>query len=430
MRDIILFVIIFALIPVCFLRPWIGVLVFSWISYMNPHRYTWGPAYDFPFAKIIAVVTIAGLFLTKDKMSLPRTRETLLIILLGIYFTVTNFFAFYPDQAWIQWEKVIKVIVMTILTILLINSREKLKYLALVIAFSIGFLGVKGGIFSLATGGEHRVYGPSESLIADNNEMALALNMILPILFFLATDEKHRRMRTILWFTFGMSIIAAVFTYSRGGFITLAVVGAILLAKTRYKILIIPAVSLLLFISVAYVPAQLFERVESIKTYEESRSAMGRIYAWHTAFNVAKDRPLYGSGFEGLQKKTRFLYSPKPFSTALDVHSIYFEVLGEHGFLAFGLYMAILIKTLAVTQKLKKFSFSHPEYQWVNSYANMLQTSVIAYMVGGAFLGRAYFDLFYHLVAMTVIVQVLVERQWKNNQAGVTAVPSGRLKRQ
>jgi probable O-glycosylation ligase (exosortase A-associated) len=430
MRDIFLFAIIFASVPVCFLRPWIGILVFSWISYMNPHRFTWGPAYDFPFAKIVAVVTIAGLLFTKDKMSLPKTRETLLIVLLGIYFTFTNFFAFYPDQAWIQWEKVIKVLVMTLVTIVLINDRAKLKYLVIVIAFSIGLLGIKGGIFSLATGGEHRVYGPAGSLIADNNEMALALNMILPMLFFLAADEKHRRFKMILWFTFGMSVISTIFSYSRGGFITLAVVGAILLYKTRYKVLVIPVISLVLLISIPYVPAQWFDRIESIKTYEESQSAMGRIYAWYTAFNVAKDRPLYGSGFEGLQGNTRYRYSPKPFSTALDVHSIYFEVLGEHGFLAFGFYMAILVSTLVMTQKMKKISFSHPEYQWVNSYSNMLQISVIAYMVGGIFLGRAYFDLFYHLVAMTVIVRVLVERQWKNNQAGATAAPSGMLKRQ
>ena len=67
MRDIILFGIIFGLLPFCFLRPWIGVLVFAWLSYMNPHRFTWGAAYDFPFAKIIAVATIAGVFLTRIK---------------------------------------------------------------------------------------------------------------------------------------------------------------------------------------------------------------------------------------------------------------------------------------------------------------------------------------------------------------------------
>ena len=101
MRDFILFGVMFGLLPFCFLRPWIGVLVFSWISYMNPHRFTWGTAYDFPFAKIAAIVTILGLLFTRDRMPLPKTKEVALIIFLGVYFTFTNFFAFYPEAAWI-----------------------------------------------------------------------------------------------------------------------------------------------------------------------------------------------------------------------------------------------------------------------------------------------------------------------------------------
>ena len=47
--------------------------------------------------------------------------------------------------------------------------------------------------------------------------------------------------------------------------------------------------------------------------------------------------------------------------------------------------------------------------------ANMFLIALVAYMVGGVFLGRAYFDLFYHIVAMTVILKVVVEREmWEN----------------
>jgi probable O-glycosylation ligase (exosortase A-associated) len=429
MRDLVVFGVIFAILPLCFIRPWIGVLVFSWISYMNPHRFTWGAAYDFPFAKIVALVTIAGLFLTRDKMPLPKVRETILIIVLGAYFTFTNFYAFYPDLVWSQWEKVMKILLMTLVTMILVNNQKKLKYFIMVIVFSIGFLGVKGAIFSIATGGQHMVFGPPASLLADNNEMALALNMILPLLFYLAVNEESRRLKMAFWFTFVMSIISTVFTYSRGGFITLAIVGVILLFKTKYKVLVIPLVLLVLFLSISYIPKQWFGRIETIKTYEQSLSAMGRIYAWYTAWNVAKDRPFYGAGFEGLRGGTRFRYSPNPTSTAGDVHSIYFEVLGEHGFVAFGLFVALILSTLLMTQKLKTISISNSEYQWVASYSNMFQISIVAYMVGGLFLGRAYFDLFYHIVAMAVIMKVLYLRELHrqhSDSADIIKSPSAR----
>ncbi len=410
MRDIVLFILIFASLPFCFIRPWIGILVFSWISYMNPHRYTWGAAYDFPFAKYVAVVTLAGLLFTKDKMPLPKTREAIIIILLGIYFTFTNFYAFYPDLAWLQWEKVIKILVMTLVTIILINDREKLKYLIIVIAFSIGILGIKGGIFSLSSGGRHRVYGPPGTFLADNNDMALALNMILPFLLYLMREETNKRFRSVLLATFVMSIISIIFTYSRGGFITLAVVLIILLLKTRYKIIIYPVALALIMIGLSFVPEQWFNRMDTIKTYEESGSAMGRIYAWRTALNVAKDRPFVGSGFEGLRGDTKFIYSPNPGDTAGDVHSIYFEMMGEHGFVAFLLFIGLIFYTLSTAQNLKKLAVNN-ECTWAENYAAMFQISLIAYMVGGSLLGRAYFDLFYHIVAMVVITKVLLNQE-------------------
>lgn len=417
MRDFILFGIMFGLLPFCFLRPWIGVLVFSWISYMNPHRFTWGAAYDFPFAKIAAVATILGLLFTRDRMPLPKTRETVLIILLGIYFTFTNFFAFYPEAAWIQWEKVIKILIMTLVTMTLINDQRKLKYFIMIIAFSIGFLGIKGGIFSLVTGGEHMVLGPRGSFFYDNNDMALALNMLLPMLFYLAKDENNKQLRTLFWFTFVMSIISVIFTYSRGGFVTFACIGTILFLKSRYKILAAIIVSIALIAGMSYIPEGWVGRMETIKTYEESQSAMGRIYAWHTAWNVAKDRPFVGSGFEGLRGSTRYRYSPQPDSTAGDVHSVYFEVLGEHGFVAFGLFIALMSYTLLTAQGLKKIARTSSRKEWAENYANMFQVSLLAYIVGGLFLGRAYFDLFYHIVAMVAVMKILVLSESKQSEA-------------
>lgn len=410
MRDIFLYIIFFALLPFSFLRPWIGVIIFSWISYMNPHRFTWGTAYDFPFAKIVAIVTIIGLLFTKDKMSLPKTRETMLIVLLGIYFTFTTFFAFNQNAAWIQWEKVIKILIMTLATMVLINDPKKLKYLVMVIAISIGFLGIKGGIFSLATGGSFRVYGPPGSFFADNNDMALALNMTLPMLFYLAKNEENKYLKMILWGAFILSIVSIIFTYSRGGFLTLAAVGTLLLVKSRYKTFAVVIAAVIIIVGTTYIPEKWFERIDTIKTYEEDNSAMGRINAWHTAFNIAKDRPLIGGGFETFTRYVFKSYSSQPLNVH-DVHSIYFEVLGEHGFVAFGLFLILIRCALLTAVKLKKTAKINKKFNWAEDYATMFQISLIAYMVGGIFLGRAYFDLFYNIVAMVVITKMLIEKE-------------------
>src|SRR6267142_1555895 len=223
-RDIVLTAIILGLLPLCLMRPWIGVLVWSWIGYMNPHRLTWGFANGLPFAQLVAICTLAGLLFIKDKKPIPWVRETYLLAGLWIMFTITTFFAYYPDEAWEQFDKVSKVLLFTFVTLKLFQDRTRLRYLFLVIGLSIGFYGVKGGIWALLTGGMFAVYGPFGSFLGSNNSIGLALNMVLPILYMLWKDEPRRWRRNVLGFTFCTSIVGVLFTYSRGAFLGLIVV--------------------------------------------------------------------------------------------------------------------------------------------------------------------------------------------------------------
>src|SRR5688572_1870993 len=158
-RDIFVFVVIVGSLPFCFLRPWIGVLVWSWIGYMNPHRLTWGFAHDMPFALMVAIATVAGLIITKEKYPLPSVREIYLLVLFSLLIVLSTLFAFYPDDAWEQFDKVWKILLMTFVTIILFQDRKKLQALIWVIAFSIGFYGLKGGIFAVKSGGAQMVLG-------------------------------------------------------------------------------------------------------------------------------------------------------------------------------------------------------------------------------------------------------------------------------
>lgn len=410
-RDLLVLAIVFISLPICFARPWIGILVFSWLGYMNPHKYSWSTAYNFPVAQIVAIPTILGFIFTKDKEKFPLEREVIIIILLWVVFTLTSFSAFYPKNAWDLWQKTSKILLMSLVTIPLFIDKKKLKYLLLTIGLSLGFLGAKGGVFTILTGGRWNVRGPDSTFIAGEGDFGLALNMALPILFYLAKGEENKKLRLLLYSTFVLSIISVIFTYRRGAFLGLAAVIFMLAVKSKKKVIGAAVLSSVLVIGPFFVTERWTERIGTIKTYEEDASATGRINAWKMAWNVAKDRPLNGSGFEGLKWGTITRYSPAPDSTAGDIHSIYFEVLGEHGFVAFGLFMLLLLLCFATLKRIKKVLAQIPSGEWIRNYSDMLQVSLIAYMVGGAFLGRAYFDLFYHLVAIVVILKTLAKRE-------------------
>ena len=407
MRGLLVLTTIFGSLPYCLTQPWIGVLMFSWISYMNPHRYAWGMARTFPVAMIVAIVTLVGLLVTKEKWRLPRDSATVVIVCLWLLFCVTTFFAFNQAYAWSQLIQVSKILLMTFVTIILINTPKKLRYLLLVIALSIGLIGLKGGIWAITSGGQNRVYGPAGSFLADNNDIALALNMTLPLLWGLANGEINKWLRGLLRVCLAMSVVAIVFTYSRGGFLALVLVGFMMLLKARYKSLAVITLVLGVLALAVIVPGQWTDRMNTIQQGSQDASANGRINAWRTGINIALSRPLVGGGFGTYTWDIFAIYSPQPWNVH-DVHSNYFEMLGEHGFIGFGLYMLLLIYCLVSLSRLKWIVVRDPTLNWARYYPDMIQTSMLAYMLGGAFLGRAYFDLFYHLVAVIVILGRLV----------------------
>jgi probable O-glycosylation ligase (exosortase A-associated) len=358
---------------------------------------------------VVAIATLIGLAMTRDKTSLPKSPVTAILVAFMFLFTFTTLFAINQGAAWLQWQKVMKILLMTLVTLMLINTPTKLRYLLLVIALSVGLIGLKGAIWVLKTGGSERVYGPAGSFLADNNDLALALNMALPLLLYLAKDDWPKWLKIALRACFVGSIIATVFTYSRGGFLTLSFVGFLLLLKARYKVLAGVTLAIGIFVVALIVPQKWTDRMETIETYEQDNSARGRLNAWITGWNLAVARPLTGGGFETWVPSVFARYAPDP-RNVRDVHSSYFEMLGEHGFIGLGFYLFLIAHCVLIIRVLKWRFKSDPNMAWARYYPDMLEISIGAYLVGGAFLGRAYFDLFYHIVASVAILGSLARQ--------------------
>jgi probable O-glycosylation ligase (exosortase A-associated) len=410
MRDLFVTAVVFGSLPFILWRPWIGIIMWCWLSYMNPHKLSWGFAYSMPFAMMVALATMVGVLLSREPKKIPWTRETIVMLLFGSWMVVTSASAFYPELAWLQFEKVAKILFMTFMTLMLINTHERLKTMAWVIALSIGFFGIKGGIFTIATAGAHRVYGPATTFISGNNEIALALVMIIPLFRYLQLTTGNLIIRHALTAAMFLCAIAAIGSQSRGALLAIAAMAVFLWIKSRGKLLTGTLIAVAASVIASVMPETWYARMQTIETYEDDGSAKGRINAWWFAFNLAKDRPLVGGGFETFQPPLFQIYAPDPWRTA-DVHSIYFEVLGEHGFVGLGLFLLLGIFAWLTAARVARVTKDRPALKSYRDLVLMLQVCLVGYAVGGAFLGLAYFDLFYHLVAMVVIAAELVKRE-------------------
>jgi probable O-glycosylation ligase (exosortase A-associated) len=413
-RDYILVALFLVTLPLGIFQPYYGVLIYAWISYMYPHQLAWSFVQTLPVAKVAAASATLGLVIRRNgSFDALRRRECITMLALLLVFTLSSVFALERELAWTRWEDLAKIILMSLVTAMLLTERKRLRVFILVVALSLAFYGIKGGIFSLLTGGEFLVWGPGNSVIAGNNNIGLALNMALPMFWYLAKEQQNKWFRRFLHICFLLTIPSVMFTYSRASAIALVVVlAAIFLKEMRFFLLI--SIAVLAMAAIPFIPEQWWERQRSTLSYELDGSAMSRIDNWVFCWNLVQDRPLIGGGFNYNTPVTFDKYAPgfreKYGNRQWDSHSIYFGIMAAHGFAGLFLFLLMILFCLLTCRSIKKKTAAFEDLRWAGYYAAMIQVSFLGLLVNGAFVNMEYFDLNYHLTALTACLAVIVDR--------------------
>jgi len=423
MRDLLLAAVVFGSLPLIFFRPHFGALMWGWIGMMNPHLLAYGFASRLPLAAMVAGATLASLVFTRKRQPFPVTPVTVLLVSFFLWMCVTRIFALNsPDSVNELWGRVFKIQLMLWVTLMLIDGRKQIDQLIWAMVISIGYYGVKGGVFTLATGGSHRVWGPQGSFIGGNNELALALVLLIPLMYYLMKTASNRWVRYGLFFSIAACALAVLGSHSRGAFLAVGAMAVFLSLKSGKPFRVFILVVIAALAMVAFMPENWWSRIGTIENYEEDASAMSRLHTWRMVWRLALDRPIFGAGFDLANPLLYQLYAENPLAKAHAAHSIYFQALGEHGFVGLGLYLCLAVATWRVARNLAKASRNSEVDAWVPLLMRMIQTSMVGFAVGGAFLGLLHFDLPYYLVGLVVLAQRAVE---KATAAGDTEKISG-----
>ncbi len=423
MRDLLIITIVVLASLAALRRPWVGILAWTWLSIMNPHRYAFGLAYDAPLAAMVAVTTLLGALFAQDKHSPFTGAPVKWFTVFIVWITISWLAGLDPDGDYPQWNKVMKIDFMILVALALANTKKQILLLAWVAVGSLALLGAKGGLFTLMTGGSYRVWGPPGSFIYDNNEFALAMVMTVPLLRFLQLQMEGKLLRHVMSVLMILCIASALGSYSRGGM--LATVAMALYFWWRSKKKLMPAILMLVVGAalLAVMPDQWSERMSSVQSFEQDRSAMGRISAWWNAWNLAFHYP-FGVGFNAARPELFARFSPYP-DYVHAAHSIYFQVLGNHGFVGIFIFFGIWVSTWRSASWLIKNGAAQPESRWCSDLGTMSQVCLLAFAVGGAFLSLSYFDLPY-----VVMVLVVTTRVWLQSKGWLSeAKAKGKLGR-
>jgi len=420
MAGLVLAGVLGVLLAVAAAQPFVGVLVWSWISFMNPHREVWGFAQTLPWAMLAFLVTIFGCVVAREPKRPAVNAVTVLLLMFAICITVTSFTALAPaDAVWAKWDRTIKVLLGLLLTAALLTSKRRIDAMIWLMVISLGFYGVKGGLFTLMTGGSFIVLGPDSTMITDRNHLAVALLVAIPLMNYLRLQTRHSVVKWVMLFAMISTLFAVVGSQSRGALVALLATALLLWFRSPGKILSGLGIAAAVAVAILFMPHEWVERMNSISSYEEDASAMGRINIWRAATMLALMRPLVGGGFLGFYQQA-VVDTIDPSIMARAAHSIWFETLGEHGFPAFFIWAGILLAGTIYTVRITRATRDRPELRWAFDFARMAQVSIVAYCSGGSFLSLSYWDLFWTLLVVIAAARSLVAKAVDDETAAVS----------
>jgi putative inorganic carbon (hco3(-)) transporter len=386
--------------------------LYLFIAYFRPEAWAWSGifyALDLSFYAGVFLVIRTVLAGTSIQLTL---RNSLLIVFLA-HSLVGTWFGIDPQYSFPQFELFAKTMIVSFLLTILIQTPSDLRLILMVIALSLGFETAKQGWAQLILNPGAQNDNPVPFL-GDNNLVAVGMAMLMPILGALATTSSQG------WFKRGLQFVAigvvyrGVSTYSRGGLLSFAAVGLLQLVRSRYKIRAIAATIVVVAIIMPALPDQYWNRMNSITASVEERdeSQQGRLHFWQVAVEIANDKPLLGVGHSGYPRAyDDYDTTGGQFGRSRAVHSAWFGVLAELGYLGLLLFVTIVVTSLLTCRKVRKMAARGEIPQDMAAYATGLEASLVAFIVGGSFVSFHYCEMLWHVFALTMALDKVALRE-------------------
>ena len=401
MRAILLLAIVGLLCVIALVKPKVGVYAYTWFALMRPDYMAWAVG-TYPYSQMLAFATLVGavVFLIPRLHVIFTTPISLGLLGLQIFYVLSIIFSIDPSLCVEPFEFYMRVLMMSLLILPVVETLDDLKWLILLVAFSVGALGFKFGFGGLKYGGA-RFSGGYGGFLSDNNDLALAFAMAVPLCWY-SVALVSRLWVKIFFASLGMgSLMGVVWTHSRGGFLAVACASLLIALRSRHKVLVLVLLVAMLAPALYLVSETYFSRLATIAAPTQESSAASRLEMIQVALKVWRQHPLLGVGFGSKAFQKASVQLGARGSVA---HNTYMQILADSGIMALIWYLFLLFGTIWwLGRSAKQTKLTHPGLQ---VYPLALQTSLITFAVGSAFLSRVVVD--------TMHVVLIAAAAWQN----------------
>ena len=436
--------------------PFLCGLGYIWVDAAHPQTIVWNKIFnEIPLAQVMGAGAFFG-YLILDRRSPPRLNATIcLLVLFSIWVTLsTALWAVVPDSAWVKWSWAFKGIAFAAFLPFLFRSRIQIEAYLQILLFSCMVNIIGPGVKTLVKGGG---YGDALGFASTNSAFLSEGATLATVSILLVPIILHLRKHTLLLphtrlYQFGyislvpISIGAAIGTYERTGLIAMFVLAIYLWVRSKHKMIFSVGLVLVTLLVGWRVSEKWTTQISTIATYTSDDLAMARIEVWKWTLDYVEKHPL-GGGFDLYRIDTIDL--PHTVNSALDFeaierdasgnvmrdasgkivqhgrafHSIYFEVLGEQGWVGLALFLGIVFSSMQGLRTVVKRSKGIPDLEWCSDLAKTLFGSLLIILCGGVFIGIAFEPFIYYLCTACVCLSEYVRRYLAENYA-----PAGRMR--
>lgn len=448
-RHIVVFVLLPIGIAIVCMKPIFGIITYIFLTVTGIQYTTWGMPTGFMGVRmflstpvLLATMISWALDMVKRKekfKAIYDSNNTLMILFWGALtlstclFTVSDYLKgkgimyydsmFYADVlydflAFANW-----FVVFFIIIYLIGNTKNKFFYMLYGIASIYGYITYKviRGVSYFGFGTDQTVTAGFIGQMSDNNELAVCLNMAVPIMYALFLCERSKPRKAIFLIFFIMAAVAVIYTRSRGGLIGLGVISVLsffklMLPHAKNKFLPIAFAGILGVSGLMFFHDKISARIESIGNWKEDQSATNRITSIIAGWEMMKDSPIIGQGSFSVTEVTPFcpdnmiiktwfgeddiLVLERPGHNFV-IHNAYAAMGGQYGAPCLVLFVGLIFHSIKKLRRLRKQFPLNRENDWIHSLSHAFELSIIVYAINAMFLNNPQQGFIYIIYAMT-----------------------------
>lgn len=379
---------------------------------------------------VFGAILVRNIYVRQIPVDRPRTRliETFLLIYFVVmaisYLAASDKYS--ASTAVIDFGKDLMIMYCVLFSVRSLATWKGIIWIVILVTFALCLLGVFQSITGnydqtfyhlaavqkeqLSGGGlTPRLSGP----INEPNMWGRILVAVLPLALYRVIDEKNWYTKLLALGISGVLLIGILNSYSRGAYLGLFVIGALIVIERRPNFLS-------LFFSLAFVvilinilPSDYITRFQSLTPlssdtstaiYQDS-SFVGRSSEMLTGLYMFASHPLVGVGAGNYP--TNYLHYAQIVGLEYraqqrDPHSLYIQVLSETGILGFLAFIGLIYSLFVGLHRVDKMIRYLPQLKSLIPWVNSMQISLAGYLTSSIFLHGAYIRYFWILVVLAM----------------------------